>query len=222
MNSCAALCLATIGNDRHVRVFPSKSDSMNTTERIVESYFRLCKNCFTDPDVKVAGGNNRQLDLLAYNLRDGSQYHIETSVTHELSWRATWDKLKTKFDGKYFGAPREKEGPNTDYSKGKNYFAEIKRAYKSVGFTLGKVQRVWVTWVLPLENDFPRRLHTYCKGRRLGNRPIQVVSFRDQILPELHTAVGKSNYNDDVLRTLSLLGQFKQQRKRLVGDAVDF
>lgn len=38
----------------------------------------------------VAGGNNRQLDLLAYNLRDEVQYRVETSVTHELSWPATW------------------------------------------------------------------------------------------------------------------------------------
>jgi|GEM_PF-6134490 len=38
---------------------------MNTTERIVESYFRICEGCLTTPDVKVVRGNNRQIDLLA-------------------------------------------------------------------------------------------------------------------------------------------------------------
>jgi hypothetical protein len=58
---------------------------MNTVELIVESYFRLCRSCFTYPDLKVPGGNNRQLDLLAYNVREEAQYHVEMSVTHELS-----------------------------------------------------------------------------------------------------------------------------------------
>ncbi len=195
---------------------------MNTTERIVESYFRLCRNCFTYPDVKVVGGNNRQLDLLAYNLRDGSQYHIEASVTHELSWRATWANLRLKFEGKYFGIPHEKVGPNTDHTKGKNYFAKIQKTYKLVGFTPSKVQRIWVTWVTPEDLDFEKQLLKYCKSKRIGKCPIKVLSFRDQILSELPKAVGRSNYNDDVLRTLSLLNQFRRQRKLIVGDAGEF
>lgn len=184
---------------------------MNTTERIVESYFRLCQNCFTYPDVKVAGGNNRQLDLLAYNLREDREYHVETSVTHELSWRATWAKLEAKFEGKYFGAPRERDGDNTEFARGRSYLAEITRTYKSVGFAPSKVQRVWVTWVKPDDRDFDERLRDYCRSKRLGKCPIKVLSFRDEVLPELLKAVGRSNYNDDVLRTLSLLRQFEDQ-----------
>ncbi len=184
---------------------------MNTTERIVESYFRLCRSCFTYPDVKVPGGNNRQLDLLAYNISNNEQFHIETSVTHELSWRARWDKLETKFERKFFGAPAQREGPNTDYTKGKNYLAEIKRAYKLVGFKSREVQRMWVTWVTPPESDSQDNLLRFCRRKRLGDKPIQVVSFRDDVLPALLSTVGKSNYDDDVLRTLSLLRQFERQ-----------
>lgn len=184
---------------------------MNTTERIVESYFRLCRGCFTYPDVKVPGGNNRQLDLLAYNIREDAQYHIETSVTHELSWRAKWENLETKFERKYFGVPAKREGPNTDYSKGKNYFAEIKRAYTMVGFAARDIQRIWITWVIPKDDDFAENLKNYCKRKRLGKRPIKVVSFRDELLPDLLSTVGKSNYDDDVLRTLSLLRQYERQ-----------
>ena len=56
--------------------------AMTTTERIVESYYRLIKSCFTMADVKVKDGNNRQFDLLAYCLRDGKQYHVEITVMH--------------------------------------------------------------------------------------------------------------------------------------------
>jgi hypothetical protein len=188
---------------------------MNTTERIVESYFRLCRGCFTYPDLKVSGGNNRQLDLLAFNLRRNEQYHVETSVTHELSWRATWDGLEKKFEGKYFGAPQQRDGANTDFARGKSYLAEIQRAYKSVGFTPGRVQRVWVTWVVPQDEEFADLLKRYCKSKRIGRCPIQVISFRDEVLPSLLSAVGKSNYNDDVLRTLSLLRQYERQLDRV-------
>jgi len=189
---------------------------VNTTERIVESYFRLCRGCLTYTDVKVHGGNNRQMDLLSYNLRTGDQYHVETSVTHELSWRATWPKLEAKFDGKYFGVPKKKEGPNTDWTKGKNYFPEIKKAYQSLGFSIQKVQRIWVTWIRPDDEDFAKNLSTYCRSKRIGKNPIRVMSFRDELLPDLLKAVGKSNYDDDVLRTLSLLRQFEHQSKREV------
>jgi hypothetical protein len=188
---------------------------MNTVERIVESYFRLCRGCLTYPDLKVLGGNNRQLDLLACNLREDAQYHIEMSVTHELSWRATWEKLQEAFKGKYFGAPRAREGQNTDFARGKSYGAEIQRAYRSIGFTPRKVQRIWVTWVVPQEPEFDGCLLRFCKQKRLGKYPIKVLSFRDEVLPQLLSAVGKSNYNDDVLRTLSLLRQYERQTQPL-------
>ena len=195
---------------------------MNTTERIVESYFRLCLNCFTYADVKVASGNNRQLDLLATNLREDSQYHVETSVTHELSWRAKWSAMQAHFERKFFGAPMPREGAKTDYTRGRNYFEEIKKTYRQLGFAPNKVHRIWVTWVIPEDEDYAKLLSRYCRTKRLGKYPIQVLSFRDTVLPELLTKVRKSNYSDDALRTLSLLKQFKSQRRALRGDELDF
>ena len=218
MSSCIASCLATTGSSNRQRLnskLQFESIEVNTTERIVESYFRLCKGCFTYPDLKVSGGNNRQLDLLAYNLLTDAQYHIETSVTHELSWRATWEKLVIAFEGKYFGAPKEREGRNTDFAKGKSYLSQILQTYKSIGFTPRRVQRIWVTWIKPQEPDFDACLLRYCKEKRLGRCPIQIVSFRDDVLPSLLNAVGRSNYDDDVLRTLSLLRQFERQTQQV-------
>ncbi|MCO6048122.1 hypothetical protein NG895_29865 [Aeoliella sp. ICT_H6.2] len=184
---------------------------MNTTEKIVEAYYRLCKNCFTYPDKKVASGNNRQLDLLAYCIPTEEQLHIEASVTHELSWRATWPKLRDAFDRKFFGAPQRREGNNTDFSRGRNYFDAIQCTYESVGFCLSKLQRVWVTWVLPEDASFDDHLSTYCASRGLPADGIRVVSFRDEVLPELSESVGRSNYGDDSLRTLSLIQQWHSQ-----------
>lgn len=52
---------------------------MNTTEKIVESYFRLCQGYFTIANTKVINGNNRQIDLLAVNLKTNEQYQVEVS-----------------------------------------------------------------------------------------------------------------------------------------------
>jgi hypothetical protein len=111
---------------------------------------------------------------------------------------------------------------NTDHARGKNYFTNIQRTYKAVGFTPSKVQRIWVTWVIPDEELFEKELLKYCRSKRIGRCPIQVVSFRDEVLPKLLSEVRKSNYDDDVLRTLSLLNQFKRQRRALAGEAGDF
>jgi len=44
---------------------------------------------------------------------------------------------------------------------------------------------------------------------------VEVISFRDTILPELTRAVSTANYDDEVLRTFSLIKQWKEQESRL-------
>ena len=82
---------------------------MNTAEHIVESYFRLCRGCFTITDRKVKNGNNRQLDILAYNVKEKLQFHIEVGVTHRLNWAPTREDLRLYFEHKFFGAPPKRE-----------------------------------------------------------------------------------------------------------------
>lgn len=41
---------------------------MNAAEHLVELYYRQ-KGCFTITDIKIENGNNRQMDLLAYDLK---------------------------------------------------------------------------------------------------------------------------------------------------------
>jgi hypothetical protein len=183
---------------------------MNAVEHIVECYFRHCRDCFTISDLKVQGGNNRQLDLLAYSLKTQEQYHVESSVTHSKSWIPSLERLREIFDGKFRGVPPKREGEKTDHTKGKTYLEYIIRAYRNVGFEPAKVRRIFVTWVVPDVDALNIFLDEY--QHEHGVR-IEVISLRDQILPELLKKVSTSNYEDELLRTFSLLQERERQTK---------
>lgn len=184
---------------------------MNTVEHIVECYFRICLKCFTMHDVKVASGNNRQFDLLAVSLLDGRQYHVESSVTHCENWCPSVDDLIEKFDRKFFGVPIAREGANTDHTRGRTYQKEIFEMYEAVGLTPEKIERIYCCWIVPNEPGLHDTLRNYCAERRI--RPIRVIGFRDEVLPELEKTVATSNYEDEALRTLSLLQQKSVQTR---------
>lgn len=183
---------------------------MNAVEHIVECYFRYCKNCFTMSDVKIVGGNNRQCDLLAFNLATQEQFHVESSVTHDLNWLLSDSGLSEVFDKKFRGVAPKRDGGKTDYAKGKTYLDNIHKTYSNVGFDPAKVQRVFVTWSLREETVIETLLTEYAVKYGIN---IQVYLFRDQILPELMSKISTSNYEDEVLRTLSLLRQRDLQMK---------
>ena len=182
----------------------SGRQDMNAVEHIVECYFRYCKRCFTMTDVKIPAGNNRQCDLLAYNAATQEQYHVESSVTHSKDWLLSTEQLREIFDRKFRGAPPKREGKKTDHAKGKTYFDNIIQAYRSVGFDPSKVQRIFVTWAVADEGNLESFLADY---RSKHGMQVDVWSFRDLILPELMRGISTGNYEDEVLRTLSLLRQ---------------
>jgi hypothetical protein len=181
---------------------------MNTVEHIVESYFRLCKQCFTICDVKVFQGNNRQIDLLAISLKDDAQYHVECSVTHCENWCPTVTDLEREFGRKFSGVPKQREGANTDAARRKRYGGVIHQTYRIYGLDPLKLLRVWVCWVVIDPVNLRQMLNDYYI--KTGQR-VEVVSFRDTILPELQKSIGTSNYDDEVLRTFSLLKQATAQ-----------
>lgn len=184
---------------------------MNAVEHIVESYYRICKKCFTMHDVKIPSGNNRQFDLLAVNLKDGSQFHVESSVTHDLGWCPDTNELREDFDRKYLGVPAKREGSKRDFTKGKTYRQQIWSAYTLFGMTPNNLQRVWVCWMVKDGANLAPFLETYEKENGIR---IQVKSLRDEIIPELQKAVETANYDDEVLRTLSLLKQMERQTQQ--------
>jgi hypothetical protein len=191
---------------------------MNAVEQIVELYFQKVRHCFTCSDIKIEKGNNRQFDLLAYSIKDNKQYHVESSVTHRLNWNPTLLWLIDKNEYKFFGKPRinKNKSKNTDNAKNKNYLNEIKKQYKKYGLDFEKMNRVWVLWCVDNLN-----INEYCQKddriylkEKINRKNIELLSFRDEIIPKLEEIIGTSNYEDDIARTISLIIQYQRQKKR--------
>ena len=187
---------------------------MNAAEHIVESYFRLRRGCFTVTDQKVPRGNNRQLDILAYHIKERSQFHVEVGVTHQENWCPTLEELGPQFEKKFFGAPPERKGKTngtTDFEKGKSYFPQIEATYTAVGFVPAEVKRVWVCWIVK-DSEGAKPLVVSFHSKHLDRSfEIEVLGLRDFILPELADAIGTANYDDEILRTLGFIKQRELQ-----------
>lgn len=191
---------------------------MNAVEHIVESYFRFCRGCFTMADYKVPNGNNRQFDLLAFNVKTGEQYHIESGVTHCENWCPTTKKLVTKFNQKFLGVPKEKEGENTDFGKGKTYKAQIWAGYRSVGFDPEKVQRLWCCWDVKDRDQLPAFLESYKAETGIT---VKMLWFPEDVLEALLKEVATANYDDGILRTMSLLRELQRRQIDKGGEVAD-
>jgi hypothetical protein len=188
---------------------------MNAVEQIVEIYFQKMLNCLTHPDIKVENGNNRQFDLLAYNIKTKKTYHIESSVKHELRWNPTINELIELIKFKFFGTLKDKnnKSKNTDKAKNKNYLEQIKNTYKIFGMNYDKINRVWVLWCT---DKIEGKYFLIEKGKKyleINQKKIEIISFRDIIIPELENSIGRSNYENDIIRTLSLFIERKKQNK---------
>ncbi len=190
---------------------------MNTTEHLVELYYRHCHKNFTYTDFKVKGGNNRQFDVLAYNKVSNELRHIEVSVTHSTGWTANLDSLKDEIRHKFFGVPKNKrpDNPNTDFNKGKTYKQQIENAYEQFGFKWEEVIRVWCLW---FHSDETHVIDNWKKELseefNLVMEKFEILSLRDKVLPQLTKSIGTSNYDDDILRTISLIDQQRKQTEK--------
>ena len=188
---------------------------MNAQSKIVENYYRMVKKCFTITDIKVSGGNNRQFDILAYRPEGKKYYHIEVGVTHRQNWCPNLNELKEKFRKKFFGKPQNKRPDNnkTDFAKGKNYLNQIKEAYSRYGIDYDRVIRIWCFWTYKGDDkEIIKLKNELAKEFELDSKNIETLSFRDDVLPALQKEIGTSNYDDETIRTLSLLKEYNKQR----------
>ena len=186
---------------------------MNTTEHLIEVYYRQL-GCFTATDIKIIKGNNRQFDLLAFNFTTKKFYHIEVSVAHGEHWQGTLADIKEKIRYKFFGSPRNSRpnNPKTDFAKGKTYLDPIKATYSKFGVSYKDVIRVWCTWCLPETevslDDWKQELATEFD---LQPENFELLLFRDTVLPALLENIGTAYYDDELLRTLSLIKEYNRQ-----------
>ncbi|NLI99463.1 hypothetical protein GX441_12530 [bacterium] len=189
---------------------------MNATEHIVETYYRLVKHCFTITDVQVEKGVNRQIDLLSFQKGSGECFHVETTVTHELSWRPSLNKLETYIEYKFFGKPK----PSA--KEAKNYYQNICETYKKFGIDHKSVKRVICVWdIKESKEEVEKWLRSQEENLRIQKRSLSILFFRDDVIPELLKEIGTSNYNDEVVRVLSLLEQYRKQTRQKVHRTVD-
>jgi hypothetical protein len=189
---------------------------MNTTEHIVEQYYRL-QGYFTNVDIKVIDGNNRQFDILAFHpsKRKNKILHIEISIAHGENWSQTLEPLKNEVRKKFFGNPRPSDKKTSDFQKGKNYYNQIKKTYEHYGLDSNKVVRVWCTWFM---KDLTAKSKKQWQNElaiefKLKPNNFDILLFRDEVIPYMINYVGTSNYEDEVLRMFSLLKEFESQRK---------
>jgi hypothetical protein len=191
---------------------------MNTTEHLVEVYYRQ-QGCFTATDIKVERGNNRQLDLLAFNYKTKLFYHIEVSVAHGEHWAASLNDIKEKMRFKYFGEPLNKrpDNPNTDFAKGKKYLEPIKATYSKFGIDYNEIKRVWCVWCL--NDTSTQEIEDWKKSLALEyglqTSNFEILSFRDEVLPKLLHNIGTAYYDDELLRTLSLIKEYNKQTAQI-------
>jgi hypothetical protein len=73
------------------------------------------------------------------------------------------------------------------------------------------IKRIWICWSVNKPETLEQELHAYYM--RTGQR-VEVLEFRDKILPELMKAVKTANYDDEVLRVFSLIKQAEVQTKK--------
>lgn len=188
---------------------------MNTTEHLVEVYYRQ-QGCFTATDIKVERGNNRQLDLLAFNYMTKIFYHIEVSVAHGEHWAASLNDIREKIRFKYFGEPYNKrpDNPNTDFAKGKKYLEPIKETYTKFGIDYNLIKRVWCVWCLndTTDQDIENWKQSLASEFGLRASNFEILSFRDEVLPRLLENIGTAYYDDELLRTLSLIKEYNKQK----------
>jgi hypothetical protein len=189
---------------------------MNTGERIVESYFRHCRGCLTTPDVKIKGGNNRQIDLLALDPKTNTAYHVESSVVPSgryFNKSQSWTPPVAIFQNKFFGQPKPKQSASCVPAQNDKEYRKIQDTYRSYGFDPATVHRVWVCWNLSDYNIKLSEVQEYFERRSISRELVEVVSFRDEIVQCLQKQIGSSNYEDDVLRTFSFFAEPDHQLK---------
>lgn len=192
---------------------------MNTAEKIVEAYFRYVKHCLTAADVKISGGNNRQIDLLAWNNKNRVAYHVETSVAASgryFNRSSSWKKLIPIFQNKFFALPKDCQTHDYCADESDPDYAKLIRTYDRFGFVHHEVTRVFVCWNLEDYDLTEVEIRSFFAQRRIPEERVHVISFRDEILPALRREVGSSNFEDDVLRTFSLLNEREDQLRHSV------
>jgi len=190
---------------------------MNTGERIVESYFRYNRDCLTIPDIKIDGGNNRQIDLLAWNPKTFTAYHVESTIAPSGRYfkrTRSWENAYAIFQNKFFAQNKPQQTRNNIPPEDDAEYLKIKKVDQKYGFDPSTIHRIWVCWSLEDYDITKAGVDDYFEKRHISAERVEVIEFRDTIIPELQRKIGSANYEDDVLRTFSFFAEREEQIKQ--------
>ncbi|GAB3995129.1 hypothetical protein GCM10028807_34460 [Spirosoma daeguense] len=115
---------------------------------------------------------------------------------------------------KFFGVVRNSRpnNPKTDFMKGKSYLNSIKATYKNLGLEYDEVIRVWCTWCLSDKSStIEAWKNEIAEEYNLKPDNFEILLFRDTVLPSVINSIGTSNYDDILLRTISLISEYNRQ-----------
>jgi hypothetical protein len=156
--------------------------------------------------VKILAGNNRQFDLIAFSVIEGKAFHVESSISitdsralRPKDEQGVIETLKKKF----YGDVPVREGKRTDYARGISYADKINEMYRTFGLDPKNIQRVACRWAFYSDN---KSLDMF-----LNEQGILKLSFRDTILPELEQNLTTAHYEDDGMRTITLIREYRNQ-----------
>jgi hypothetical protein len=173
-----------------------------TTEKIVESYFRFCRNCATMTNIRCSG--QHEIDLLAVDLKTGTRYHVESSV----HVGAGFSQLTSRPFAPELLHDRNK-GPDMRRTLG--FFEEIKFSAEDVvkklaeyGFAPGTYHKVIVTWDCDADVT-----------NAAAQKEIEVLEF-PALVDEFTKALGdrRSYMMDDTIRMLQLFTMAQKAREK--------
>lgn len=172
------------------------------TEKIVESYFRYCRDCATMTNIKCSA--QHEIDLLAVDLKTGTRYHVESSVHVGVGF----SKLTNKpFDPKLL--KNRVKAPDMRRTLG--FFDQVKFSAQDVlsrlaeyGFQPGVYNKVIVTW--DCTQDVPDAA---------VNLGIEILEF-PELLKQLQKAIGDdpAYIMDDTIRMVQLLARAQKLERR--------
>ena len=183
--------------------------TMETTEKIVESYCRYIKQWFTIPNIRCEG--QYEVDLLAVDTtlpKKLRRYHIECGV----SISGSYSKLTAKpFSTEQLRIRVQQAGQRRTigfFIQRKFKQAHVLAEIRKYGFMPGNYRRIIVTWGATDEAEVAAK-----------ENGIQLWDFRDllQEIAEAHRD-HKTYFTDDTARTIQLFAMAATRRKSASGE----
>jgi len=170
---------------------------METTEHITESYIRYVKKWYTNSNIKCKGG--KEIDIIAID-KNGKKYHIECGVTHKKHWalKSRVEKGDIEING---NRRKWKHRNSVDFFlKEKFNDNRVKEVLKDHGFK-ENYKKIIVVWDVKSSDVFD-----YAK-----KKDIEIWCLKEKII-ELLSSLGETYYEDDINRTLQLVGKALKER----------